>query len=156
VSRASLAAIAACLVGACAKPTPVPVPEPVVVTPIDACADARVRLAAEPTLMVDRSPVPVSTKPPAFQRIPRVALRQDGSADVKVDVVIDTLGRADMKTFTVVSVSHAWFVGDLRRVLPQWRFTPAEMGGCKVPGIYHFAGGIRPRPTPVKASSRKP
>src|SRR3954469_25063402 len=67
------------------------------------CAEATRRARAKPDLVVDRIPSPVVAKPPALQRPPKTALRKDGSADVKVDVIVDTLGRADMSTFKVVN-----------------------------------------------------
>ncbi|HYD51347.1 MAG TPA: hypothetical protein VEA99_01920 [Gemmatimonadaceae bacterium] len=144
----------ALLAAACARPAPpAPAPPPAAVAPVDACADARARMTLEPDLMVDRLPVPVVMKPAAFQRVPARALRKDGSAEIQADVVVDTLGRADMKTFKVVAASNAWFATDLRRVLPQWRFSPAELGGCKVPRTYHFSAGIRPR---AAAPARRP
>lgn len=131
---------------ACSRTTtPEVTAAPVPAVPVDACADARAQLAAQPDLMVDTPPQPVEMKPALFQKVPTRALRRDGSAELKADVVIDTLGRADMKTFKVLSTSNAWFATDLARVLPHWRFSPAQLGGCKVPRTYHFAGGIRPR-----------
>jgi len=156
--RRSLLALSPLLAAACAghaapatDPEPVDGAAPVAVATGDACEAARARLAAEPGLMVDRPPAPIEMKPPLFQRVPRTALRKDGSADVKANVLVDTLGRADVKSLQVVAASHAWFVTDLRRVLPQWKFTPAELGSCKVPGLYHIAGGIKPRPAPPPA-----
>ena len=89
-------------------------------------------------LVVDRIPAPIVAKPPALQRPPRSALRKDGSADVKIDVVIDTLGRADMRTFKVVSASNAWLATNVKSVIGKWTFAPAELAGCKVPRTYHF------------------
>jgi hypothetical protein len=102
------------------------------------CVEARRRAALEPDLAVDRLPAPVVTKPAAFRDMPYSALRKDGTAEIKIDVVIDTLGRADMKTFKVVKVSNRWFVENARGFLPKWRFSPAELAGCKVPRVYHL------------------
>jgi hypothetical protein len=102
------------------------------------CVEANRRALAKPDLVVDRIPSPIVAKPPALQRPPRSALRKDGSADVKVDVVIDTLGRADMRTFKVVSASNAWLATNVKSVIAKWTFTPAELAGCKVPRTYHF------------------
>src|SRR3954471_16389899 len=57
------------------------------------CPEARRRAAQKPDLDVDRIPSPIKMKPAPLQRVPANALRKDGSADVKVDVIIDTLGR---------------------------------------------------------------
>src|SRR5579872_5790995 len=59
------------------------------------CEEAMRRALAKPDLAVDRIPSPLVAKPPALQRPPKSALRKDGSADIKVDVLIDTLGKAD-------------------------------------------------------------
>jgi hypothetical protein len=109
------------------------------------CKEARIRAAAKPDLDVDRIPSPVTMKPRPFVGFPRSALRKDGSATIKVDVVVDTTGRADMSTFRVVDVSHPWFEKNLRSVLPKWRFTPAELAGCRVARVYHFMASLPPR-----------
>lgn len=109
------------------------------------CAEARIRAAAKPDLDVDRVPAPVAMKPRPFVGYPRSALRKDGSAVIRVDVVVDTLGRADMRTFRVVEVSHPWFTRNIRKVIAKWRFTPAQVAGCKVPRVYHFMASLNPR-----------
>lgn len=109
------------------------------------CAEAMRRALAKPDLAVDRIPSPLVAKPPALQRPPRTALRKDGSADIKIDVLIDTLGRADMTTFTVVTASHPWLVNNVKRVIPHWTFEPAELAGCKVPRVYHFMASAPPK-----------
>lgn len=109
------------------------------------CREARIRAAAKPDLDVDRIPSPVAMKPRPFVGFPQSALRKDGSATIKADVVIDTLGRAQMSTFKAVDVSHPWFEKNLRTVLPKWKFTPAQLAGCKVPRVYHFMASLPPR-----------
>jgi hypothetical protein len=128
--------------GACAHNTPAPATESAarIAEPLKQgdCVEARRRAALEPDLAVDRLPAPVVTKPAPFRDMPYSALRKDGTAEIKIDVIIDTLGRADMKTFKVVKVSNKWFVENARTFLPRWRFSPAELAGCKVPRIYHL------------------
>jgi hypothetical protein len=102
------------------------------------CGEALRRALDKPDLAVDRIPSPVVAKPAALRRPPRSALRKDGSADVKVDVVIDTLGKADMSTFKVVSASSDWLAKNVKSVIGKWTFSPAELAGCKVPRLYHF------------------
>ncbi|HEY4133261.1 MAG TPA: hypothetical protein VGM50_21765 [Gemmatimonadaceae bacterium] len=143
------------LIGACSKapaPNTDPIPEIIPVSnvrvaPVTAadqgvaqgdCDEALRRALDKPDLDVDRIPSPVVAKPAALQKPPRSALRKDGSADVKIDVLIDTLGRADMKTFTVVSSSSAWLASNVKSVIAKWTFSPAELAGCKVPRTYHF------------------
>lgn len=102
------------------------------------CAEAVRRAVAKPDLAVDRVPSPLMAKPAALQKPPRSALNKDGSAIINVDVLIDTLGKADMKTFTVVKSSNRWLTDNVKGVLPKWTFSPAELAGCKVPRVYHF------------------
>lgn len=109
------------------------------------CAEAMRRALAKPDLTVDKLPAPVVAKPAALQKLPKGALRKDGSADVKIDVLIDTLGKADMKTFTVVNTSSKALVDNVRGVIPKWTFSPAELAGCKVPRVYHFDASAKPR-----------
>lgn len=109
------------------------------------CTEARRRAVARPDLTVDRIPAPVRMRPAPLRKYPARALRKDGSAEVKVDVVIDTLGRADMKTFRVVTASHPWFANNVKSVIGKWRFSPAVLAGCKVPRVYHFMASLPPR-----------
>ena len=111
------------------------------------CPEALRRAKEKPDLDVDRIPSPVAMNPKPLQKVPASALRKDGSADIKVDVVIDTLGRADMKTFKVVSASHPWFATNVKSVIGKWKFTPAELAGCKVPRVYHFMASAPSRKT---------
>jgi hypothetical protein len=109
------------------------------------CVEALRRALAKPDLAVDRIPAPVTAKPSALQRPPRAALNKDGSAEIKVDVVIDTVGKADMSTFTVVKSSNKWLTDNVKSVLPKWTFAPAQLAGCKVPRLYHFMASAPPR-----------
>jgi hypothetical protein len=109
------------------------------------CNEALRRASDKPDLDVDRIPSPVVAKPAALQKPPRSALRKDGSADVKVDVLIDTLGKPDMKTFKVVSTSSEWLATNVKTVIAKWTFSPAELAGCKVPRTYHFMASAPPR-----------
>lgn len=143
---------------ACSKPAPEPEPEiamqPVVnvrvapaeqpVAPGD-CTEALRRALEKPDLAVDRIPSPLVAKPAALQKPPRTALRKDGSADIKVDVLIDTLGKADMSTFKVVTASHPWLSTNVKSVIGKWTFEPAQLAGCKVPRVYHFMASAPPR-----------
>jgi hypothetical protein len=138
---------AACSQAPATNVTPEVTPEPVSsvriapseqpVAPGD-CGEALRRAAAKPDLAVDRVPSPIVAKPAALAKPPRSALRKDGSADVKADVLVDTLGRADMKTFMIVSASNPWLETNVKSVISKWTFSPAELAGCKVPRIYHF------------------
>jgi len=109
------------------------------------CAEALRRAAAKPDLTVDQIPSPVIAKPAALQKLPKKALRADGSADVKIDVLIDTLGKAVMKTFTLVSASNPLLVDNVKGVISKWTFSPAQLAGCKIPRVYHFMASAPPR-----------
>lgn len=109
------------------------------------CAEALRRAVEKPDLVVDQLPVLVTAKPAPLQNPPRSALRKDGSAEVKIDVLIDTLGKADMKTFKVVATSSPWLATNVKGVIGKWKFAPAQLAGCKVPRIYHFYASAPPR-----------
>jgi hypothetical protein len=104
------------------------------------CPEARRRAAENPGLDVDRNPAPIAMKPPVLQpaQIPPGVIGPKGAV-IKADVIIDTLGRADMTTFKIVKSSHRWLSTHVRSGISKWRFTPAELAGCKVARIYHFS-----------------
>ena len=140
---------------ACTHSSPSSSPTPATVTAVRIagplkygdCDEARRRAALQPDLEVERIPAPVAMKPAPFLHMPESALRKDGSAEIKIDVIVDTLGRADMKTFKVVKVSNKWFVENVRGVIGKWTFTPALLAGCKVPRVYHFMSSHPARTT---------
>ncbi len=101
----------------------------------------------EPDLYVDRLPTPVRQSPRALQRVPsNVRAHMDSAgATLKVEVQIDTLGRADMGTFKVVESSHPWLTANVKSVLPSWRFTPPKLAGCSVKRVYKFSATAPPR-----------
>jgi hypothetical protein len=102
------------------------------------CPEAR-RLAAEkPDLEVDRIPSPIAQKPPVLTNVPPGVVGVKGAV-IKADVVIDTLGRADMTTFRIVQSSHPWLSANVRTSVGKWKYTPAELAGCKVARVYHFS-----------------
>ena len=111
------------------------------------CAEALRRAVAKPDLDVDSVPRPVSQRPSAFANMPDSVKRHldvKGSS-IKVDVIVDTLGRPDMKTFKVVTSTHPWLAQNIRAAMPTWRFRAARLAGCKVPRVYHFSATSRPR-----------
>jgi hypothetical protein len=111
------------------------------------CPEARRRAAEQPDLDVDRNPAPVAMKPPALAKFPPGVIGPKGAV-IKADVIIDTLGRADMSTFKIVRSSHKWLSAHVKEVLPKWKYTPAELAGCKVARVYHFSATA---PPPKKA-----
>lgn len=111
------------------------------------CAEANRRAAEEPDLDVDSVPRVVRQRPMPFARMPatvRQELDTKGSA-VKVNVVVDTLGRPVMKTFTVVESTHPWLAQNLKTAMPSWRFRAARLAGCKVARMYKFSATSKPR-----------
>lgn len=140
--------------GACSR-APAPATEPevrnVAIAPAEAplkrgdCAEARRRVAASPDMVVDQVPEPVAMKPAPFQRPPARVWNKDGSAVIKAEVMIDTLGRAEMATFKAVQVSNPWFTANLKSVMPRWKFTPASVAGCTVRRVYRFSATVPPR-----------
>ena len=106
------------------------------------CVEARRRAAARPDLAVDKLPEAVRQVPRPFLKMPTSVKRQVDrkGAEVKTEVVIDTLGRPVMSTFKVVKSSpDKWLGNDIRSIIPRWKFTPAELAGCKVPRVYKFS-----------------
>jgi hypothetical protein len=111
------------------------------------CVEARRRAVAKPDLDVDVLPAPVRQSPKPFQRMPadvRWQVSQSG-ANVQVNVVIDTLGHADMKTFQVVQTSNPWLAQNLKSILPRWTFSSARLAGCRVARVYKFSATSSPR-----------
>jgi hypothetical protein len=111
----------------------------------DHCRSVVARARAEPGLRVDRVPEPLAYDPPPIKRpVPAGVVGKNGRAEVQVRVLVDTLGRANMSTFTVVRTTHPWLAQSVRQAVSKWRFVPAQLEGCKVPRLYHFgakAGG---------------
>ena len=98
------------------------------------------RAQADPELGVDRVPAPVAFNPaPIPRRLPRGVVRKDGQAEVRIRVLVDTLGAADMRTFTVVKSTHPTLTRSVRTAVAKWVFVPAEVGGCKVPRNFNWA-----------------
>src|SRR6476469_2300642 len=95
------------------------------------CVEARRRAALQPNLEVEQLPAPVAMKPAPFRNVPDNVFRKDGSAEIKIDMIIDTLVRADMSTFKVVKVTNNWFAENVLGVVPKWTCTPAILAGCR-------------------------
>lgn len=111
------------------------------------CAEANRRAANTPDLDVDSVPRLVTQRPRAFAGMPDSVwhvIRTQGSS-VKANVLVDTLGRPVMKTFTVLESTHPWLSQNLRSTMPKWRFRAARLAGCKVARIYRFSATSKPR-----------
>lgn len=108
--------------------------------PADRCVLAREEAATDPRLDVEKVPAPIAMTPAPIRRpVPRTALRRDGSSVIRVEVLVDTLGKPDMTTFKVLESSNAWFTTGARNAIAKWSFTPAERDGCKVARYYQFS-----------------
>jgi len=60
---------------------------------------------------------------------------------------VDTLGKADMRTFKVVRSTHPTLSKSVHDAVAKWTFTPAVVHGCKVPRTFNWsatAGGRAP------------
>lgn len=153
--RLLAASAVASLVIACAPPAPppppAPEPAPAVLKNDDLCYLVQAEAAKAPSLEVDRAPDVVKYDPrplmPPKGGYPRGVIRRDGTTKVKVSVVVDTTGKPDMKTFTVVETTHQWLADNLKSLVPKWTFTPAMKNGCRVAGLWVFTatpGARRP------------
>jgi TonB family protein len=98
------------------------------------------RAVADPEIGVERVPEPVTYDPPPLpKRLPQGVLDKNGRGEVRIRVVVDTMGVADMKTFAVVKSTHPTLTRSVRAAVAKWKFTPAQVGGCKVPRDYNWA-----------------
>lgn len=135
-----LAAIVACGGGRKATDesvTPVRVAPP---DPVVTCAEWVRRAVADPEINVERVPAVVAFDPPPFpKRFPKGVLTKDGKAEVRIKVLVDTVGVPDMATFTVVKSTHPTLTRSVRAAVAKWKFTPAEVSGCKVPRNFNWA-----------------
>ena len=114
----------------------------------DSCVLAREDAALDPRLEVERVPTPLKMEPrPIRQPVPRNVLRRDGSSVIRVEVMVDTLGKPDMATFNVLESSNAWFTTGAKAAIAKWTFEPALRNGCKVARYYLFSAS-----SPARAS----
>jgi periplasmic protein TonB len=70
-----------------------------------------------------------SNNPPTYPNQLRAA---NIEGQVVAKFVVDTSGRADMRTFEIIKSDHDAFTAAVRNALPNMRFFPAEVGGRKV------------------------
>ena len=134
------------LFAACAgNPEPETEPEIVAETPVRVapplgavkpgdCPEALRRAAAKPDLEVDRLATPKANVASALPaRSMPSAVKRARYNEVRVSVLVDTLGKPDMKTFTVVKTTHPWLAESFKTAVAKWSFEPAMLAGCKVP-----------------------
>lgn len=151
-------ASAACASSNNADPELIP-DEPVRVAPTPGaikygdCPEALRRAAEKPDLDVDRLPSPKSMVPaPIPTRSMPASVRSARYNEVRVAVLVDTLGRADMKTFTVLKSTNPWLASSVKTAVAKWSFQPAELAGCKVPRVYKWGATAGTPPRNAKAT----
>jgi hypothetical protein len=103
------------------------------------CAEALRRAALKQDLYVDQLPTPKARESSAIpvKQMPE-AVRRARWSEIKASVLIDTLGHADMKTFTVIKTTHPWLASSVKSAVAKWKFEPAQLAGCKVPRLYNY------------------
>jgi hypothetical protein len=97
---------------------------------------------------VDRLPTPRALVPaPLPVKSMPEAVRSAKYNAVKITVLVDTLGRPDMRTFAVVKTTHPWLASSVKSAVARWKFQPAELAGCKVPRQFEWGAtsGRAPR-----------
>jgi hypothetical protein len=157
LSLLCLLSLTACATGGGADPELVP-DEPVRVAPAAGavrygdCREALRRAAEKPDLDVDRLPMPKAMVPPPIvgKSMP-ASVRSAKYSEIRVAVLVDTLGRADMRTFTVLKSTNAWLSSSVKSAVPKWTFEPAELAGCKVPRIWKWGATAGKPPKGSKA-----
>lgn len=147
-SRLLALTLAALSLAACSSnPDPAMVPDqPVRIASGDApvrrgdCMEARRRVAERPNAFVDRLPSPKRMVPsPLPAKTMPAAVRRAKYNSVKITVLVDTLGHADMKTFTVVTSTHPWLAESVKIAVAKWTFSPAELAGCRVARTFEWS-----------------
>jgi TonB family protein len=62
-------------------------------------------------------------------------LGQSEGVTVLVQFVVDTMGRPDTATFSVIRSFDPPLAAAARRAVKRWRYTPALLASCKVPQL---------------------
>jgi hypothetical protein len=71
-----------------------------------------------------------------------------------VRYVVDTTGRADMRTFQELRTTHEGFTASVREALPLMRFTPAKIGPMRVRQLVEQEFFFKIDPSVVQAARR--
>jgi len=101
------------------------------------CPEAMRRALAKPDLEVDRLARPRASVPSAVTgKAMPAAVRRAKYNEVRVTVLVDTLGRANMSTFKVIKSTHPWLTSSMKTAVAKWSFEPAQLAGCKVPRVW--------------------
>ena len=117
--------------------TPVRIAPPVGAVKPGDCPEALRRALAKPDLEVDRLATPHASVPSAVSgKAMPVAVRRAKYNEVRVTVLVDTLGHANMSTFKVIKSTHPWLTSSMKAAVAKWTFEPAQLAGCKVPRLW--------------------
>ena len=117
--------------------TPVRIAPPVGAVKPGDCPEAMRRALAKPNLEVDRLATPRASVPSAVTgKAMPAAVRRAKYNEVRVTVLIDTLGKANMSTFKVIKSTHPWLASSMKTAVAKWSFEPAQLAGCKVPRVW--------------------
>jgi len=152
-ARTRRAAAAALFLAAACAPPPPPEPAPVIAPAAsavpegsDLCYLTVAEAVKNPRLDVEQVPAPLKMDPPLFKApYPRGVFGKGNTMELEFEVLVDTLGKADMSTFTVLKASNAWFGTQAKKAVPKWSFTPAAKAGCKVPRYYKLGVSYPPK-----------
>ena len=117
--------------------TPVRIAPPLGAVKPGDCPEALRRAAAKPDLEVDRLAAPRASVPSAVSgKTMPAAVRHAKYNEVRITVLVDTLGKADMNTFKVIKTTHPWLASSFKTAVAKWSFDPAQLAGCKVPRVW--------------------
>jgi hypothetical protein len=117
--------------------TPVRIAPPLGAVQPGDCPEAVRRAVAKPDIAVDRLATPKANMGTALtDKAMPLAVRRSKYNDVRVTVLIDTLGKPAMNTFTVVKTTHPWLATKFKSSIAKWTFEPAQLAGCKVPRLW--------------------
>ena len=101
------------------------------------CPEALRRALAKPDLEVDRLASPRASVPSAVSgKAMPAAVRRARYNEVRITVLVDTLGKANMSTFKVIKSTHPWLTSSMKTAVARWTFEPAQLAGCKVPRVW--------------------
>lgn len=101
------------------------------------CPEAVRRALANPDLDVDRLAAPRASVPSAVSgKSMPTAVKRAKYNEVRITVIVDTLGKANMKTFTVIKTTHPWLASSFKTAVAKWTFEPAQLAGCKIPRLW--------------------
>ncbi len=112
------------------------------------CVEARRRVAEKADAYVDRLPSPKALVPnPLPVKSMPASVRKAKYIQVSVAVMVDTLGRADMSTFSVSKSTHPWLAASVKGAVAKWKFEPARLAGCLVARQFKWGAtaGVAPR-----------